>query len=510
MILFLFPPAADPAASGAAPGRISVLDWSVLLLYLLTLVGMGFYFSRRERTTEDFFLGGRAIPWWAAGVSIFGTQLSAITFLAVPAKAFAADWVYFLVNMTIILVAPLVVYGYLPFIRATGIVSVYEYLERRFNLATRLFGAAVFLLFQVGRIGIILYLPAIVLSTVTGIDVIVSIVVMGVLATLYTALGGIEAVVWTDVSQVVVLMGGAIISLGVVVWGVDGGLGEIVHTGLKDGKFTMVHWGWSLSSEVFWVVVVGNIFANLIPYTADQTVVQRYLTTSTTRGAARAVWMNAALTLPASIVFFGLGTALYVFYRHHPQLLDASVPADGIFPLFIMQQLPPGLAGLVLAGVFAASMSSLDSSLNSMATVVLTDYIGRFRRYAESSLLRGARVLTVAFGAVGTGSAILLATMDITSLLDAFREILGLFGGSLAGLFLLGITSRRANGPGALIGGGGSALIVGIVKTVTAVHFFLYAAVGIVSCVVLGWLASFAFPSAKKNIAGLTWRERIR
>ena len=500
--------AAVPARAADDQAAIAPVDWAVLVLYLLTLVGIGFYVARREDSTEEYFVAGRSMPWWAAGVSIFGTQLSAITFLAVPAKAFAVDWVYFLVNMTIIAVAPVVVYLYLPFLRRTGVTSVYEYLERRFSLGVRMFGAVTFLLFQVGRMGIILYLPAIVLATVTGVDVMLSIVLMGILATAYTAMGGIRAVIWTDVSQVLVLVGAALFMLVIVVQDVDGGFAGIISSGMAAGKFNMVHWTWDPATEALWVVVLGNLFANLVPYTADQTVVQRYLTTRTEHEAARAVWTNAVLTLPASILFFGLGTALWVFYQQHPALLDGSIPIDGIVPLFVVQKLPVGVAGLALAGVFAASMSSLDSSINSMATVVVTDFLGRLRRSSGDGGLRTARWLTVLFGMIGTVTALLLATVDIASLLDAFREVLGFFGGSLAGLFALGILTRRTGGRAALIGAASSALLVGLVKFFTDLHFFLYAGIGLLSCVIIGWAASLVFPRPPQNLKGLTWSTR--
>jgi len=508
ILLLLHLPCLAQAGDGT-PG-IAALDWAVLIVYLLTLVGIGLYFARRDDSTEDYFVAGRTMPWWAAGVSIFGTQLSAITFLAVPAKAFSADWVYFLVNMTIIMVAPLVVYVYLPFLRGSGVTSAYEYLEKRFSLSVRMFGALAFLLFQVGRMGIILYLPAIVLATVTGVDVTLSIVLMGILATAYTTMGGIRAVIWTDVSQVVVLVGAALLMVILTALSVEGGLPHIVSVGLAEGKFNMVNWTWDSSVEALWVVIVGNLFANLIPYTADQTVVQRYLTTRTDREAASAIWTNALLTLPASILFFGLGTALYVFYQSHPGLLDQSIPIDGIVPLFIVQKLPAGISGLALAGVFAASMSSLDSSINSMATVIVTDFSRRLPPGREEGDLGRARRLTVLFGVLGTGSALLLASFDIASLLDAFREVLGLFGGSLAGLFALGILTRRTGGNAALAGAVASALIVGLVKLLTDLHFFLYAAVGLLSCVAIGYGASFLFARSTRSLEGLTWSTRIR
>ena len=179
---------------------------------MLSLVVMGFYFSRREKGTDDFFLGGKRIPWWAAGLSIFGTQLSAITFMAIPAKAFATDWLYVLLTVGILAVCPVIIICFLPFFRRLNVTSAYEYLELRFNLPVRLYGSASFLFFQLGRMSIVVLLPAIALSAVTGLNVYMCIIVMGVLCTLYTVLGGIEAVIWTDVIQVIVLMGGTFLS----------------------------------------------------------------------------------------------------------------------------------------------------------------------------------------------------------------------------------------------------------------------------------------------------------
>jgi SSS family transporter len=481
----------------------SLADYAAIIIYFIVLVIMGIYFARREKNTDDFFIASRRIPWWAAGISIFGTQLSAITFLAVPAKSFAEDWVYFLVNMTIILVAPLVIYIYLPFFRRTNITSAYEYLEKRFNATVRLFGSTAFLLFQVGRMGIVLYLPAIVLSAATGFNIYLCILMMGLLATIYTALGGIEAVIWTDVMQVVVLFGGALAAFLIIVFSMDGGFGGLVRDGLAAGKFHMFDMTWNDALTALWVVVIGNIFASLIPYTTDQVVIQRYLTTPTEKEASHAIWINAALTLPASLLFFGLGTALFLYYKINPVMLDPTIHTDAVFPLFIMQTLPAGIAGIVIAGVFAASMSSLDSSLNSMATVVITDIFSKIKWNMRDSL-KTARWLTVIFGIFGTGTALLLATFNISSLLDAFREVLGLFGGSLAGLFALGILTRKATGRGALTGALASAAILWYVKSHTDIHFFLYALIGIMSCIVIGYISSLFFKDNKEDIDELT------
>ncbi len=484
------------------------LDYGVLVVYLAALVAMGVYFSRREKSTGDFFLGGHRIPWWAAGLSIFGTQLSAITFMAIPAMSFRTDWAYFLLNMMIVVMAPVVVFFYLPFYRRLGVTSAYEYLEKRFNKTTRLLGSASFLLFQLGRMGVVLFLPALALRTVTGMNVYACIGVMGVLATLYTVLGGIEAVVWTDVLQVVVLLGGAILSLAIIglkLSAADGGLAA-AFTMIGDAdKLRLADFDWTATRAVLWVVIVGSAAQNLVSYTSDQTVVQRYLTTKDEKTAARGIWTNALLTIPASLIFFGLGTALWAFYKTSPELLNPTGKSDDIFPWFIAQQLPVGVAGLVIAGLFAAAMSSLDSSMNSMATAITTDFYRWFRPAAsDRHLLSVARYLTGLLGILGTGSAVVIAILNSPSMWNQYIKVIGLFGGGLAGLFPLGIFTRRANARGAIVGLVGSAAVLYWVATAGVVHGVLYAAVGMASCFVIGYAVSLLLPWGRRDLENLT------
>lgn len=486
--------------------RFGGLDWVLLVGYLGALLFMGIYFARRERTTEDFFLAGRRIPWWAAGLSIFGTQLSAITFMAIPAKAYATNWLYFPMNMGIIAIAPLVIFVYLPFFRRLNITSAYEYLERRFNLAVRLFGSASFVLFQLGRMSIVIFLPAIALEAVTGIDVRLCIAIMGALCTVYTTLGGIEAVVWTDVLQVFVLVGGALAAMIIIAGGVDGGMPVVVSVASDAGKLTWYELDWSLAGTGVLVILLGAIFNNIVPYTTDQAVIQRYLTTRDERAAARAIWTNAILCVPASILFFGLGSALFVFYRAHPESLAPIAIADGIFPWFISQEMPRGLAGLVIAGVFAAAMSSLDSSLNSVATAWVTDFYRRFKTSAtDQRCLALARVITVVLGVVATVTAQMLATFEIKFVLDLFLATLGLLGGGLAGVFALGMFTRRANATGVLVGAVVSLGVLLYIRAETNVSGLAYAGIGTLTCCVVGYLASLVMPGAA-TIEGLTIR----
>ena len=261
---------------------------------------------------------------------------------------------------------------------------------------------------------------------------------------------------------------------------------------------------------VVWVIVVGTFFGNLGPYTADQTVVQRYLTTQDEKQAAKSIWVNGLLALPTGLLFFGLGTALYVFFKTHPELL-APGRNDEILPWFIMQQVPTGLAGLVIAAIFAAAMSSLDSSMNSIASVAVDDFYRRGRNdISEHTALSFARWVTVAVGGFGTMAAILIAQIGAKSIFDLFVEMGGLLMGALAGLFILGIFTRRTHANGALVGVFFGTLAPALLKMFTAVNFYLFGAAGILTCVVTGYLASLVLPGKSKDLEGLTIHSLFR
>jgi len=481
------------------------LNYATLGAYLAAMVWLGVAFTKKNKTTDDFFRGGQRIPWWAAGLSIFATMLSSITFMAIPAQSYSVGWNLYLGN-TYLLLTPLVVCFYLPFYRSLNVTSAYEYLEKRFNLPTRLLASALFILFQLGRVAIVLYLPALALTTVSNFDVTTCILLMGGLCILYTVLGGIEAVIWTDVAQAVILLGGAGWALATVIGRVDGGLGAIVSTAAAQGRFFgSVSWRWDYAVGTGWIIMLGSVFANLFTYTASQDIVQRYVTTADAKSAARAIWTNMALAPFAQGLFFAIGTALFVFYRQHPERLDPTLQTDGIFPLFMVHELPAGVAGVIVAGIFAAAQSTLASSLNSVATAYVTDFHRRFRPgVSDAVCLRLARWLTALVGLVGTGVALLLAQYDIRSLWETFLSVIGLFGGTIAGLFALGIFSRRATGAGALAGAVVSAVLVLAVKQFTPAHFFAYPIVGVLSCLAVGWLASLALPAPWKDLTGLT------
>ena len=492
--------------SGVEAG-FGLVNYTVLAAYLLSMVAIGAWCSRRNRDTNDFFRGGQRIPWWAAGISIFATMLSSITFMAIPATAFGGDWYLFLAN-SYILITPIVIFVFLPFYRRLDITSAYEYLERRFNLGARMVASGLFVLFQIGRIAIVLYLPALALSTVSSINLATSILVMGVLCIIYTMMGGIEAVIWTDVVQTLVLLGGALFSLALIWMKLDIGAGDMVRIGMEQGKFFRdTDWSWNLVTGTAWTILLGSLFHNMFAYTASQDVVQRYITTRDEKTAARAIWLNAILSVPAQAIFFAIGTALFIFYRFNPGKLVEGLSNDAIFPYFIVHELPAGVAGLIVAGLFAAAQSSASSSMNSVATALVTDFYRRLRPDStERTRLRLARLLTLLTGAAGVAAALAVASADLRSALETYLNIIGLFGGTISGLFILGIGFRRANGFGAVIGALVSAAAVFLARDL--VHFYAYAFIGIFTTVSAGLFFSlFTGRQDRGKLVGLTVRD---
>lgn len=489
------------------PKSFGILNYIVLFGYLLAMVGIGVYFTQKNKNTDDYFRGGKQIPWWAAGCSIFATMLSSLTFTGLPSKAFAQDWVYAVSNFTIPVVAILAVFVALPFYRRIDATSAYEYLEMRFGRFTRMFASMSFVFFHLFRMAIVMSLTALALAVATPLTPVQSVLLMGVLSIVYCTMGGIEAVIWTDTIQTFVLLGGAILALALLIGGVDGGFAGFWDIAQTADKFNMVNANWDVTHAqvALWVILAGAVAQNISSYTADQAVVQRYVTTSTEKLAARSIWMSAFLTIPATILFFGIGTALFAYYQSQPEKLDPMITTDQIFPLFIAQEIPVGLAGLIVAGVFAAAQSTVSTSMNSSATTIIVDFLRPLNFCTtERGYLNAARVCTFTVGTIGTLLGLLFVNPDIRSLFDAFIMILGIFMGILGGLFLLGAFTRRTNQFGALCGAMIGAATMLALWRFTKVNGFVYPAAGLSVCFVVGYVASFLSGKAPRNLAGLT------
>ena len=472
------------------------LNWTIIAAYLAAMVGVGFWFMRRNKSADDYFRGGGRLPWWVVSLSIYATLFSSITFLSIPALTYRTDCRYFIKTFGIVILVPIVLRFYLPFFRKLNLTSAYEYLEVRFNLACRLFASTAFTLFMVARTAVVAYLPAIALAAVTDMDVNTAIVAVTLVTIVYCTIGGVEAVVWSDFVQSVILIASTVAIYAYLVLGTDGGVSGFLSKGLDSGKFKMLDFGWDWAQPVFWVTFVGGLVENLVSYTSDQCVIQRYMTTKDEAGAAKSIKLNGILSFANCFIFFTLGVALWTFYQSHADRIPTLEKSDQIFPWFIANELPIGFSGLVLAAVAAATMSTLSANLNSAATAVTTDFYDRLFK-GRNKLLCG-KVVTVAVGLLGGAFALVLANMDIGSIYDQFLQFLGVLTGGLACLFLMGRFMKFVNGWGAFVG-----LIVNYVVSFTLdlaplghkPHLLLYGFFGMVACLVTAPVASRFFKS---------------
>ena len=482
-------------------------DLCVIVAYLLGMAAMGFWFMRRNKDADAYFKAGGRLPWWVVSLSIYATMFSSITFISVPAMSFSGDMTYYVIAFGILLMAPVVVKWYLPFFRRLNLTSAYEYLEVRFNLPCRLFASAAFILFMIARTAIVAYLPALAITTVTGFDINLAIAAVTAITVLYCTVGGVEAVIWSDFVQSVILIGSTVLIFAWAVCGTDGGFAGFVSQGLDAGKFRVFDFAFDWTKPCFWVVFVAGLVANLASYTSDQCVVQRYMTTKDEKGAAKSVLLNGVLSVVNCFVFFAIGVALWTFYRSHAGALPAGTKPDAVLPLFIARELPTGVSGLVLAAVAAATMSTLSANLNSAASAITTDFYKRLRSKVEvddgRSLLFCGKVSTIVVGLLGGAMALWMANADIGNVYDQFQRFLGVLTGGLGCLFFMGVFMRRVNGFGATCGLVANYLVCfGLDRIPFAgkPHLLTFGFLGMVACVAVASIASH-FKGERKPVS---------
>ena len=360
---------------------------------------------------------------------------------------------------------------------------------------------------MIARTALVLFLPSLALTTVTGIDIYTCIVLMGVITLIYCTMGGVEAVIWGDVIQGFVLLGGAILAVVFLVFGTEGGLNSLIEITIANEKLQILDMSFSLTSATFWVVILGGIANNLISYSSDQTVIQRYLTTKNEKAAGRSIYLNGLLSVLVSIVFYFIGTALYSFYSTNPDQLNIAMDnPDSIFPHFIMTKMPQGIAGVMIAAIFAATMSTVSSSINSLSTAFTTDFYKKIVHHQKDKhYLLVARFSGLVMGSLGIGLAILMARWNILSLFDYFNYILGLLVSGLGGLFFMGIFFKRIKSRAAITGFIGGFVCVLITQISTNIHFMLYGFIGMVTAVSIGLLASKIYREDGGSLEGLTY-----
>lgn len=447
------------------------IDILVIVAYVVGTVLFGSWFVRRSRTTDGFTKANGRIPMVVVGLSIFGTFVSSISFLALPGKAYMSNWNSYVLSFTLPIATFFAAKWFVPFYRNNGIVSTYQHLEARFGVWARIYATLCYMITQIARIGAVAFLMALPLNCLLGWNITVIIVATGILTIIYSMLGGIEGIVWTDALQSLILVLGAGLCVVLLLLGMPEGPSQLFKIAVENNKFSLGSFAPNLTESTFWVVFIYGMAINLQNFGADQNFVQRYLTAKSEADAKRSIWLNAWLYLFVSAGFFFIGTALFAYYEAQPdkmaemaasvgQMLIANgtppdqVAAkigDSVFPYFIIRQLPAGATGLLIAAIFSAAMSTISTSLNGCATLTLTDFYKRFFRKnptpkEEMSVLY---LSTVAWGGLGIGAAILF--IHAKQMLDAWWILQGILGGGILGLFLLGFVSKRAkNVPAAI------------------------------------------------------------
>ena len=493
---------------GPTPGRqgLAAVDVAIIAVYMVSMLGIGLFFYSRTRadSANEFFLGNHRIPFWAAGLSMFAGTIGSVNYLAYPAKSFETDWQYLMSKATY--VGALIVVGIwlAPFFRRLNVVSVNTYLETRFHLGIRLLASGLWIFLQLtARMGIILYLPALAINTMTGLNIITCIVGIGTFTIAYTALGGMRAVVWTDVVQVFVLTGGALFAIGFIFQ--DLGVASVIDTTLAFHKTRALNLSFDVTQPTIWTFLALAVLEGILCFPRDQIVMQRVLSTSSPKEASWSILTFAAILLPSAILFYGIGTALFAFYRAHPAELDPMRPIDAVFPAFIGTQLPHGVVGLVVAGVLAAAMGVLSGIINSVATLLSVDFYARFRpSRSQAQIVRFSEWISVLVGVIGMAIAVVLSRLNVHSLLDLTIELGGVFGGSFAGAFPLGIFTTRANWQGTTIGIVASICVTLTIWALQAVHPYLYLAIAIFVTITVGYASSLCFAPPRGSLAGLT------
>ena len=502
-------------ASFRKTGKFGAMAWAVVGVYALLMVGMACFFIFKKKDENDYFRGGNRIPWYVAGMSIFATMLSSITFIAIPTQAYLQDWRYFVMAFFIIGMAPVAIYYYLPFFCRLGITSAYEYLEKRFNLGVRLFGSAAFVVFMVCRVAVVTLLPAIALNAVTGISIDACILICGVLTMIYCSLGGLEAVIWSDFVQGIVLMGGAVSVLVLLILktGPDGAhFSTFWNVASEYDKTRMWDFRLLFTQPVFWVVAVQGLISNLSSYTSDQCVIQRYIATPDENATKRSLWFNGCMSVFAQVVFYGIGMALFAFYHTHPEAMDVTMPkGDSVLPIFMATEMPAWLAGLVIAAVFAATISTLSANLSSASTAVVTDFVKRFNPgISGKAQIRCGQVCTYVVGIIGIMAALTLARMESSALFDNFNKYIAMLTAGLTGLFFMGVFMPRIKGVAAVLGLAANYFVCFSCEILHCdvfglkFHPFLLGGIGLVVCVAVAYVASLVLREKGKDLSGLT------
>lgn len=433
--------------------NIHWIDIVVVVISVLFTLGAGFYFARRQKSSDQYFSGSKNIPAWAIGMSIFATLISSVTFLAYPAAAYKSNWILLVQGLMVPIVLVFLIWVIVPLFRKVIRLSAYEYFERRFSVFARMYSSLAFILTHFSKMGTVLYLVSLALATLTGLDVTSFIIFLTLMIVFLTLLGGIEAVIWMDVIQGFLLIGGGLFCVGILLFNSQGGPSYMLNEAITLKKIDFGPYDFTFSKLTFWVLVANGAFYALQKYGTDQTIVQRYLAAKSDKDAKKAAYIGVFASVPVWALFMLIGSLLFVFYNSDGAVLPTGIDADQVFTYFIGTELPVGVVGLVLAALIAAAVSSLDSDMNCLAAIGVEDFYQRLNpNCTDKQRLNVGRLLVLLSGIAMAGVALLYNAWDGEGILGIVFNLYAIFSAGIVGIFILGLFSRRANKQGLHIG----------------------------------------------------------
>jgi len=431
--------------------HLHIPDYGIIAIFLFLSVYFGFRFSKKQKSTQSYFAANGRIPSWAIGFSILSTLISSITFLAYPGEGYSSNWILLVQGLMVPIVLLAMIWFIVPLYRKVIGLSTYEYFEKRFGSFARYYSSMGFVLTHFSKMGTVFFLLSLALANMSGVNTLVIIGVIGVVIIILALLGGIEAVIWLDVIQGFMLFGCGVACLIILLYSVHGGPATVWAVAKANGHTGFGPYDWDFKTLTFVVMAINGIFYGIQKYGTDQTIVQRYLTAKSDKSAIRASLMGVLLLVPVWALFMFIGTALFVYYKQNP--LPTGIRPDAIFPYFIVNNLPVGVVGLIIASLVSAAICSLGADLNCLAAVGVEDYYKRFypNKTDKQYLVAGKWIVVLAGIASLLIAALYLAAGD-EGVLGIVFTLYAIFSGGIAGIFLLGLFSSRANKQGVTIG----------------------------------------------------------
>ena len=477
--------------------HIHSLDLVIVVAYLLGVTALGVHFRKKQHNVRDYFLGGRTAPWWALALSIVATETSTLTIIGTPALAYAGNMTFVQLIFGYIVGRFLISVTFLPGYFRGDFLTAYAVIEKRFGPRMRSVAAVTFLATRTLAEGVRVAAIALVVSVALGTSQRLAVFVVIALTVLYTFEGGMKAVIWTDVAQFLLYLAGSIITFDILLDRIPGGWNEVTQVAAAHGnKLQFLDFSFNLATKyTFWSGIIGGAFLTMASHGTDQTIVQRLLAARNQNDSRRALLASGFIVLFQFALFLLVGVLLFVFAQHSP-LLGPADRADSILPIFLVREMPAGLAGILLASILAIAMSNASGSLNSLAASSVMDFARlRGRENDPADFLQLSRRATLVWGAV----LIAFALLPWSHLLEAGLTVSSLPFGSLLGLFLLGTFDVRANSTGSFIGMFGGLATVVLVLAFTNIAFTWYVLIG--SCVtfLIGALASRVLTGSANN-----------